>query len=122
MGQGREAKKLEVPLIRSYNYCMMNEKDEYKQQIDILFSKPAGSDMWNWLRRRTSALMERELYDRTGEWESDEEIGSSDVSGRLYELWLDQKRSTGSGRINDSLGFQINSLVKEYECAAGEWN
>lgn len=101
---------------------MMNERNEYQKQIDILFSKPNGHDMWCWLRRRTSALMERELYDRTGQWESDGEIGSSDVSGRLYELWLDQKRSTGRGRINDSLGFQINCLVKEYECSAGEWN
>ena len=101
---------------------MLDEKQEYQKQIDILFSKPNGADMWNWLRRLTSALMERELYDRTGSWESDGDVGSSDVSCRLYELWLDQKRSTGSGRLNDSLGFQINCLVKRYECAAGEWD
>ena len=100
---------------------MLDEK-EYQKQIDILFSKPTGLDMWCWLRRRTSALMERELYDRTGSWESDGEIGSSDVSCRLYELWLDQKRATGNGRINDSLGFQINCLIKRYEYAAGEWD
>jgi len=85
----------------------MNDQIEFTKQIDILFSKPTGKSIWSWLRRRTSKLIECEnpgLY----------EIGSSDVSCRLYELWREQYHLTGIGTITDSLGFQINSRVMDY--------
>ena len=85
----------------------IEERDEFTKQIDILYSTPAGHDKWCWLRRRASKLMECENPGL-------EEIGSSDVSCRLYELWREQFRLTGTAAITDDLGWEINSRVKEY--------
>ena len=89
---------------------MMNERDErdaFTKATEELLSSDIGLNIWRWLRRRTSKLIECEnpgLY----------EIGSSDVSCRLYELWREQYRLTGRATITDSLGFQINSRVQQY--------
>jgi len=85
----------------------IEERDEFTKQIDILYSTATGRDKWSWLRRRTSKLMECENPGL-------EEIGSSDVSCRLYELWREQFRLTGTAAITDDLGWEINSRVKEY--------
>ena len=91
---------------------MINERelqDEYTRQINELLDKPNGLDMWCWLRRRASKLLECEMGD--DKWE---EIGSSDVSCRLYELWRERYRLTGTAAITDDLGWDINGQVKEY--------
>jgi hypothetical protein len=85
----------------------VEEGNEFTKQIDILFSTATGRSKWNWLRRRTSKLIECEnpgLY----------EIGSSDVSSRLYELWRERYRLTGTAAITDDLVWEINGRVKEY--------
>jgi len=84
-----------------------DERDEFTKQIDILFAQPTGLDKWCWLRRRASKLMECENPGL-------EEIGSSDVSCRLYELWRERYRLTGTAAITDDLGWDINGQVKEY--------
>lgn len=88
----------------------MNNRDllsEFSKQIDILLAEPTGLDKLCWLRRRASKLMECENPGL-------EEIGSSDVSGRLYELWKEQYQLTGTATITDDLGWEINSRVQEY--------
>ena len=85
----------------------MNDRIEFSKQIDILFAQPTGSDKWCWLRRRASKLME---CGNPGL----EEIGSSDVSGRLYGLWRERYRLTGTAAITDDLGWHINDQVKGY--------
>ncbi len=80
---------------------------EFSKQIDILFAHPTGLDKWRWLRRRASKLIECENPGL-------EEIGSSDVSCRLYELWRERYRLTGTAAITDDLGWDINGQVKEY--------
>ena len=93
---------------------MMNERalqDEYTKQVNELLDKPKGHDMWCWLRRRASKLLECEMGDvGCGA------IGSSDVSGRLYECWKDWylTHPDNARHINDGLGFRINSEVQQY--------
>mgnify|MGYP003638976870 CR=1 FL=1 len=92
---------------------MMNERAlqvEYTKQVAELLDKPNGHDMWCWLRRRTSKLLECEWGDEY------EEIGSSDVSCRLYELWCEwySCHPDNARHINDGLGFRINSEVQQY--------
>jgi len=103
--------KLEVPKIRIYNNSMIikldNPREEFTKQVDILYSKSWGKDMWIWLRKRASKLVEVENPDL-------EEIGSSDVSNRLYQMWLYQYNSNGQKTINDSLGFQMNCVIQSY--------
>ena len=84
-----------------------NPREEFTKQVDILYSKEHGHDMWCWLRRRASKLMEVENPDL-------EEIGSSDVSNKLYQFWLNQYNMTGQKTINDSMGFQMNSVIQQY--------
>ena len=84
-----------------------NPREEFTKQRDILASKEWGQDMWVWLRKRASKLLEVENPDL-------EEIGSSDVSNRLYQMWLYQYNMTGRKTINDSLGFQMNSIIQGY--------
>ena len=92
---------------------MMNEielRDEYTRQVNELLDKPHGLDMWCWLRRRASKLLECK-------WGDDlEEIGSSDVSIQLYECWKDWylAHPDNAKHINDGLGFRINSEVQGY--------
>lgn len=93
---------------------MMNEKynqndehDAYLKATTKLLSTDIGLNIWCWLRRRTSKLIECE---NPGQYD----IGSSDVSCRLYELWREQFRLTGTAAITDDLGWEINSRVKEY--------
>jgi hypothetical protein len=93
---------------------MMNEENEnrcFQNEVQELLSSATGHDTWCRVRRRTTALIERELFDREGSFEGYEDIGSSDVSGRVYELWLDRKRTTGQSGIDDGLVFEINGLV-----------
>ena len=84
-----------------------NPREEFTKQRDILASKEWGQSMWVWLRKRASKLLEVENPDM-------EEIGSSDVSNRLYQMWLYQYNMTGRKTINDSLGFQMNSIIQGY--------
>ena len=84
-----------------------NPRKEFQMQVDILFSKEHGKRMWNWLRRRASKLLEVENPDQ-------EEIGSSDVSNKLYQFWLNQYNMTGRKTINDSMGFQMNAVIQQY--------
>jgi hypothetical protein len=63
--------------------------------------------MWVWLRKRASKLLEVENPDM-------EEIGSSDVSNRLYQMWLHQYNMTGQKAINDSMGWQMNCIIHTY--------
>ena len=88
-------------------YKLVNPREEFTKQRDILASKHWGRDMWIWLRKRASKLIEVENPDF-------EEIGSSDVSNRLYHMWLYQYNMTGRKTIDDSLGFQINSVIHGY--------
>ena len=84
-----------------------NPREEFTKQRDILASKEWSQNMWIWLRKRASKLLEVENPDM-------EEIGSSDVSNRLYLMWLYQYNMTGRKTINDSLGFQMNSIIQQY--------
>ena len=84
-----------------------NPREEFTKQRDILASKEWGQRMWCWLRRRASKLIECENPEL-------EEIGSSDVSNRLYQMWLYQYNMTGRKVIDDSLGFQMNSVIQQY--------
>jgi hypothetical protein len=86
---------------------LQNPREEFTKQRDILASKEWGQKMWIWLRKRASKLLEVENPDM-------EEIGSSDVSNRLYQMWLYQYNMTGKKAINDSLGFQMNSIIQSY--------
>jgi hypothetical protein len=86
---------------------LQNPKEEFTKQRDILASKEWGQSMWVWLRKRATKLIEVEEPDL-------EEIGSSDVSDRLYRMWLYQYNMTGRKTINDSLGFQMNSIIQGY--------
>ena len=84
-----------------------NPRKEFQMQRDILASKDWGQGMWRWLRISASELLKVENPDM-------EEIGSSDVSGRIYQMWLHQYNMTGRKTINDSLGFQMNSIIQGY--------
>ena len=84
-----------------------NPREEFTKQRDILASKDWGQGMWRWLRISASELLKVENPDM-------EEIGSSDVSGRIYQMWLHQYNMTGRKTINDSLGFQMNSIIQGY--------
>tara|TARA_R110002020_G_scaffold419154_1_gene628388 strand:- start:173 stop:463 length:291 start_codon:yes stop_codon:yes gene_type:complete len=94
---------------------MMNDEnkpyDAYTKATDDLLATDSGLDIWAWLRMRTSKLIECENPGL-------EEIGSSDVSCRLYELWKDQYQLTGmrswGTREWTELGFNINSEVMGY--------
>jgi hypothetical protein len=84
------------------------ERKEYERQIDVLLATDTGLDRWCWMRRRASKLIECE-------WGDDlEEIGSSDVSCKLYELWRERYRDVANDKIDDCLGWFINERVKEY--------
>jgi len=96
---------------------MMNNEEllnEYKKQVDELLNKPNGLDMFCWLRRRTSALLEHELVAESGSSDGWDEIGSSDVSCKLFEVWRECYLLQPRSKITDSLGFQINSRVQSY--------
>jgi len=91
---------------------MINETEiraEFEQQVDELLARDNGHDMWCWIRRRAAKLLECELGD--DRWE---EIGSSDVSGKVYQIWRECYLLAPRKSITDSLGFQINSRVMEY--------
>ena len=93
---------------------MVNERelqDEYKRQVDELLAKPYGPSIWSWLRRRASKLLECEMGDV-----GYSAIGSSDVSGKLYECWREWHllHPDNARHIHDGLGFRINSEVQQY--------
>ena len=102
---------LEVPPDSHDNICMMNKEDEvtwndFSNAIDKLNKLEYGHDVICWLRRRTSAH-----YEHTHE--GYEELGSSDVTCHMFELW---KQWCHSGRnprriINDGFGFWINAEI-----------
>ena len=84
------------------------ERAEFERQYDALLATDNGLDIWCWLRRRASKVIEVQ-------WGDDlEEIGSSDVSCKLYELWCERYRDVGNDKIDDCLGWFINERVKEY--------
>ena len=101
---------LEVPRIRSYNICMMNERDtlrdDWKKAYDRLMACEHGDTVYVWLRRRAEA----HYYNTYGE----ELEGSSDVSCYLYDLWVQYCNSGRNPRrvLNDGFGFWINAEVK----------
>jgi len=91
---------------------MMNKKEQevtwndFSDAIDKLNKLERGHDVICWLRRRTSAH-----YEHTHE--GYEELGSSDVTCHMFELW---KQWCHSGRnprriINDGFGFWINCEI-----------
>ncbi len=83
------------------------EHAEFKRQVDELLAKPDGLDMWCWLRGLASEYLELRDPDL-------EEIGSSDVTCVLYEVWVDAYRQGVQSYIHDGLGFQINCRSMEY--------
>jgi hypothetical protein len=84
------------------------ERNEYERQVDELLATDTGVGIWCWLRRRASKVIECQ-------WGDDlDEIGSSDVSCKLYELWRERYRDVGNDKIDDNLGWFINDRVKEY--------
>ena len=96
---------------------MMNEKqlrNEYECQIEHLLTTPDGNDLWRWLRRRASALLEHQLVAESGSSDGWDEIGSSDVSCKLYDVWRECYLLQPRSEITDSLGFQINCRVQSY--------
>ena len=111
-GNCEHKRRLEGSRFFLHNMYMINERelqDEYTRQINELLDKPNGLDMWCWLRRRASKLLECELGDY-------EEIGSSDVSCKLYDCWKEWHllHPDNARYINESLGFHINSEVQKY--------
>tara|TARA_B100000470_G_C19440781_1_gene237169 strand:- start:123 stop:389 length:267 start_codon:yes stop_codon:yes gene_type:complete len=77
---------------------MMNERDQFSQAVDKLLKTDHGLGIWCGFRHAVGELMSHEGY---------EEIGSSDVSNRCYQYWLDRKRSNGQTRITDGLQFTV---------------
>ena len=93
---------------------MMNENNnevtwnDFKIAIDKLSALEQGNTVYCWLRRRAVAHYE---YTHEGY----EELGSSDVTCHLFELW---KQYVYSGRnprqvMNDGFGFWINGEIAE---------
>ena len=82
----KSLKELEVPRIISDNNCMMNENNnevtwnDFKNAIERLTNIEHGDTVYCWLRRRATAHYE---YTHDGY----EELGSSDVTCHLFELW-----------------------------------
>ena len=106
--------RLDVPLIRSYNYCMMNEdrytkaavtSEDFQGAIDKLLKLEHGMTVYSWLRRRTCA--HHELV------HGSELEGSSDVSCHMFELFKQQCHSGRNPRriLNDGFGFWINGEI-----------
>jgi hypothetical protein len=87
----------------------MNDREEFQRQIDELLATDTGLDKWCWLRRRTSKFMEHDTPYL-------EEIGSSDVTCKLYQLWRDWRNYCFTGpamptKIDDRLGWYINGEI-----------
>ena len=82
--------------------------NEFKIAIDKLIALEHGNTVYCWLRRRAAAH-----YEHTHE--GYEELGSSDVTCHLFELW---KQYVHSGRnprqvMNDGFGFWINGEIAD---------
>ena len=106
--------QLEVPRKISDNNCMMNENNnevtwkDFQNAIDKLCKLEYGNDVYCWLRRRTAAH-----YEHTHE--GYEELGSSDVTCHMFELFKQQCHSGRNPRrvLNDGFGFWINAEIIE---------
>ena len=92
---------------------MMNEMNnnevtwkDFQDAIDKLCKLEHGHEVYCWLRRRTSAH-----YEHTHE--GYEELGSSDVTCHMFELFKQQCHSGRNPRrvLNDGFGFWINGEI-----------
>ena len=91
---------------------MMNEMDnevtwkDFRNAIEKLTKLEHGHEVYCWLRRRTSAHFEH----THGEYE---ELGSSDVTCHMFELFKQQCHSGRNPRriLNDGFGFWINGEI-----------
>jgi len=77
------------------------KRELYENLVDEYIENRPGSN-WAWIRRRAN-----ELYNRRNN--GDELEGSSDVSGYLYDLWIER----GEDTLNDNFGFWINGQICE---------
>lgn len=85
------------------------EHNEYQKAIREIQD---DSKLHDWYCRARSFTSDLLLYESPGI----EEIGSSDVSGRLWELWYERKQQTGQSDVHVGLSFFIyNKIVDEYD-------
>ncbi len=85
------------------------EHNEYQQLVKEVQGNDKLRDWYCFARRVTGDLLLKESPGR-------EEIGSSDVSGRLWELWYERKQQSGSSDVSVGLSFYIyNKIVDEYD-------
>ena len=79
---------------------------DFQDAIDKLCKLEHGHEVYCWLRRRTSAH-----YEHTHE--GYEELGSSDVTCHMFELFKQQCHSGRNPRrvLNDGLGCWINGEI-----------
>ena len=80
-----------------------HEREEFTKAVKVLLNTEHGFGIWCGFRNAVSELMAHEGH---------EEIGSSDVSNRCYEYWLDRKRSNGQTRITDGLQVTVNCDIQ----------
>ena len=91
---------------------MMNEMNnevtwkDFQNAIEKLTKLEHGHDVFCWLRRRTAAHYENSH-------EGYEELGSSDVTCHMFELWKEWCHSGRNPRriMNDGFGFWINTEI-----------
>ena len=67
---------------------MINERDQFTEKVNALLDKRYGLEVYCWLRQVTSDYMEAEAEAHGYHLE---EIGSSDVSCKMFQLWQEWK-------------------------------
>lgn len=87
---------------------MLSKKDhnEYQQAVREI----QGNDkLFDWYCRARGLASDLLLAESPGI----EEIGSSDVSGRLWELWYERKQQSGQSDVHVGLAFFIFNKIKD---------
>jgi hypothetical protein len=89
---------------------MVNERDQFTEKVNALLDKPYGTIVYCWLRRCTSDYMEAEATARGIELE---EIGSSDVSCKMFQLYQEWKMPGHKTWLCDSFGHAIQHRIHD---------
>ena len=87
----------------------MNERIKYEEEVAKLLAKKwdytTGMDIWAYIRRCAADIMVLEGH---------EEIGSSDVSGVVYQYWLDTYRLTKRANCWGSVEWAIKTDIQRH--------
>jgi hypothetical protein len=91
---------------------MMNEKDQFQQKVTQLLNADHGHghSIWCWIRKRAGKHYEESYWSAEERQEGQWDMGSSDLSNYIFELWKEWKRDR-PGTINDGFGFWINGEI-----------